>query len=227
MKSSLSVNNLVDKNDLVSCTESPSCTLPVCSKHNWTLQDAIEKQHKKGRRFPLTAFNHLAREVLDLEKSKSFYVDILGFEVIPRPPLDSEGYWLYGNNLNLHLVKTTVPRERRQVKVSRIQHFSSALPIVDHMAFLTTDINAVKDILDAEDVYYKFCEQPGVTGIKQIFLFDPDGNVIEISNCAPEIGEISCSKPEVPKPEEEIVSRPYAYSEDTATTDISALTLDD
>jgi hypothetical protein len=29
-------------------------------------------------------------------------------------------------------------------------------------------------------------------GIYQIFLFDPDGNVIEISNCAPPVGEVTC-----------------------------------
>lgn len=29
-------------------------------------------------------------------------------------------------------------------------------------------------------------------GIYQVFLFDPDGNVIEISNCAPPIGETTC-----------------------------------
>lgn len=29
-------------------------------------------------------------------------------------------------------------------------------------------------------------------GIYQIFLFDPDGNVIEISNCAPPVGEVAC-----------------------------------
>ena len=33
---------------------------------------------------------------------------------------------------------------------------------------------------------------PKDTGIRQIFLFDPDGNVIEISNCSPEVGETRC-----------------------------------
>ena len=30
-------------------------------------------------------------------------------------------------------------------------------------------------------------------GIEQMFLFDPDGNVIEISNCAPPVGQTTCN----------------------------------
>lgn len=167
--------------------------LPECSHLSWTLSDAMETSHHKARKFPLSAFNHVSREVLDLEKSKKFYCDNLGFQVIPRPPFDAEGYWLYGNNLNLHLIQTKVPHQRKKVKVARIQHFSSALPTVDHIAFLTTDIEAVREILDSEHVYYKM-EESKVAGIRQIFLFDPDGNVIEISNCAPPIGETTCHK---------------------------------
>ena len=31
------------------------------------------------------------------------------------------------------------------------------------------------------------------TGIHQLFFFDPDGNAIEVSNCAPPIGETRCA----------------------------------
>ena len=58
------------------------------------------------------------------------------------------------------------------------------------MAFICTDIDQVRMILDDMNVFYK-TDEP-VSGIRQIFLFDPDGNVIEISNCAPPTGFISC-----------------------------------
>lgn len=98
----------------------------------------------------MNAFNHIAREVLSLEKSLNFYVDVLGkmsnnkicrilfiigfsmfqkgFQVVPRPPFDCDGYWLYGYGLSLHLVATDNPEERKLVKRRRIQHFSSSLP---------------------------------------------------------------------------------------------------
>jgi hypothetical protein len=104
---------------------------------------------------------------------------------------DSEGYWLYGYGLSLHLVATTVPDERKITKKARIKHFSTQLPRVDHIAFISHDIQAVKSILDRANVYYKH-EITTVAGIEQLFFFDPDGNVLEVSNCAPEIGETIC-----------------------------------
>jgi len=134
-------------------------------------------------RLPLASFNHIAREVLSLDKSKRFYVDILGFEVGPRPPFDSEGYWLYGYGLSLHLVQTTQAEHRKLLKRDRIKYFTTCLPKVDHIAFITSDISVIRKTLDERDVYYKE-DKPGNTGIEQIFFFDPDGNVIEVSNCA-------------------------------------------
>jgi catechol 2,3-dioxygenase-like lactoylglutathione lyase family enzyme len=169
----------------------------------WTLSDAAStgdyvmftpRHHHEKKKLPLASFNHIAREVLSLERSKQFYVDILGFALVPRPPFDSEGYWLYGYGLSLHLVATTVPAERKEIKLTRIRHFSSSLPRVDHIAFITHDIDYVQQTLDDAKVYY--LRDTPVGGLEQIFLFDPDGNVIEISNCAPPVGEIRCAEKE-------------------------------
>jgi hypothetical protein len=43
----------------------------------------------------------------------------------------------------------------------------------------------IKEVLQSEKVFFK-AECPLDTGIEQIFLFDPDGNIIEISNCSEE-----------------------------------------
>ena len=158
--------------------------------YGYSLTDAFAFKQNTVK-LPLASFNHIAREVFNLEKSKTFYVDILGFQVIPRPMFDSEGYWLYGYGLSLHLVATKVPDERKITKKARIKHFSTQLPRVDHIAFISHDIQAVKSILDRANVYYKH-EITTVAGIEQLFFFDPDGNVLEVSNCAPEIGETVC-----------------------------------
>ena len=128
---------------------------PLGRYSRWTLLDALSFSPRKTSekvKLPLHSFNHVAREVLSLEKSKQFYHEILGFDVSPRPPFDCNGYWLYGYGLSLHLVETSVPMERRQVKINRIKHFSSALPRVDHIAFVTEDIFYVKGILDKAQV---------------------------------------------------------------------------
>lgn len=64
--------------------------------------------------------------------------------------------------------------------MNRIKHFCGYLPTVDHIAFITSDITFIKNVLDDSDVFYK--ESPiNIAGIQQIFIFDPDYNVIEIS----------------------------------------------
>ena len=160
------------------------------SDYGFSLTDAYAFK-QEAVKLPIASFNHIAREVFSLEKSRQFYVDILGFQVIPRPMFDCSGYWLYGYGLSLHLVATQVPDERKITKKARIKHFSTQLPRVDHIAFISNDIQAVKAILDKSHVYYKH-EITTVAGIEQLFFFDPDGNVLEISNCAPEIGETVC-----------------------------------
>ena len=43
---------------------------------------------------PLTELNHYFVRANDLEKTKDFYVGVLGFEVMPRPNFPFPGYWL-------------------------------------------------------------------------------------------------------------------------------------
>jgi catechol 2,3-dioxygenase-like lactoylglutathione lyase family enzyme len=147
----------------------------------WSLSDSQIPPNQRPR-LPLKSFNHISKEVINLEKSKNFYCDLLGFVVVPRPPFEADGYWLWGYNLSLHLVSTGDRRKRKSVLKARYEHFTEALPRVDHFAFMTDDIAHVKEILDQANVFYKY-EKPSGTGIEQLFFFDPDGNVIEVSTC--------------------------------------------
>jgi extradiol dioxygenase family protein len=210
---------------------------PTTAKnHNssyWSLEDTPART--SGAKLPLESFNHIAKEVLSLEKSRHFYVEILGFTQIPRPPFDCEGFWLYGYGLSLHLVETNTPEARQEIKMRRIMHFCTALPRVDHIAFITTNVSFVKKVLDDAKVFYKE-DCPKDTGIIQIFLFDPDGNVIEISNCSPEVGATACSHelevndsesgPHVVMVKENPVNTGN-YSQDSTETSSDVCTLDD
>src|SRR5690349_20699362 len=60
---------------------------------------------------PLGGLQHFTIEPQDLEKTKEFYVDVLGLENGNRPPLDFPGYWLYsGGQATVHLMGTRKPR---------------------------------------------------------------------------------------------------------------------
>jgi catechol 2,3-dioxygenase-like lactoylglutathione lyase family enzyme len=49
-----------------------------------------------------------------------------------------------------------------------------------HIAYRTDDIDAFKEHLEAEGVPYSDWGNAAVVGWRQIFFFDPDGNVIEV-----------------------------------------------
>ena len=72
-------------------------------------------------------------------------------------------------------------------------------PSVDHFAFVCRyDIEGLQkceESLSRERLeYFKFGGPDSLTGITQIFVFDPAGNVVEISDCAPPCGMVKCMR---------------------------------
>ena len=128
---------------------------------------------------PLGGLQHFTIEPQDLERSKNFYVNVLGLEVGDRPPLDFPGYWLYsGGNATVHLMGTRKPREGIVVRGTD-KRFEDAGRL-DHIAFAATDVDGVRKRLIANSV--KFREQiVPRTGDTQFFLYDPDGVGVELS----------------------------------------------
>ena len=121
--------------ELSSSFESTSTSPNPIANKKCTILDAASKFDDTAivaPKLPLASFNHIAREVISLPKSKAFYCDILGFVVIPRPMFDCDGYWLWGYGLSLHLVETSNKLARRDVLEARMKHFAKALPRVDH-----------------------------------------------------------------------------------------------
>lgn len=53
-----------------------------------------------------------------------------------------------------------------------------------HIAYRTDDLDAFKAHLDAQGVAYSDWEHTAVAGWRQIFFYDPDGNVIEVHQVA-------------------------------------------
>ncbi|NNE86812.1 MAG: VOC family protein [Silicimonas sp.] len=53
-----------------------------------------------------------------------------------------------------------------------------------HIAYRTDDLDAFKAHLEAQGVAYSDWEHTAVAGWRQIFFYDPDGNVIEVHQVA-------------------------------------------
>ena len=111
----------------------------------------------------IAGVHHVSLNVTDVEATKDFYVDILGFTVDPRPDFSFPGYWLgMADRRQVHLIgDATVPENHGQ-----------------HFALHVTDLDAVVGELRANGVEVSDPKvQP--TGARQAFAVDPSGNMVE------------------------------------------------
>jgi len=121
-------------------------------------------------------FNHynLRASFPMLDTLRDFYCEIVGLCVGARPPLASEGYWLYAGEqgvLHLSLARPGEPRE------------GPPAGTFDHVAFTCTGCAGYQAMLDERGVDYRVVRLPE-SGQVQIFLRDPAGNGVEL-NFAP------------------------------------------
>ena len=118
---------------------------------------------------PVEFIHHVSRLVRDLDRSREFYRDVLGFQPIQRPAFTFPGAWLFNYGLQIHLIQTPEPLDPPITEVGTR---------ADHIAFRVTDIDAVERQLNERDIAFRSSTVPQ-TGVRQIFFLDPDGNVIE------------------------------------------------
>ena len=124
---------------------------------------------------PVTEMNHFTVLTDDLERTRAFYVGLLGLRDGPRPPLGFPGAWLYvGERPVLHVIAgRALPAERRGV--------------LDHMAFSATGVADITSRLETAGVAYDLQRQ-AQTNAWQLFVFDPNGARVELDFDASEPG---------------------------------------
>ena len=130
---------------------------------------------------PVTQLNHYFVRAKDLEKSRHFYCDVLGFDVMPRPAFPFPGYWLGVNGeIQVHMGLDGIPETAKYYYGTTAGSARDNAGVVDHIAFLATDPEAFarrfRDIgLPSRERYF------GEIGLFQIFVTDPDGLTIELN----------------------------------------------
>jgi ureidoacrylate peracid hydrolase len=109
-----------------------------------------------------TEFAHMLLKVSDIERSKKFYVDLLGFKVRQAKPLaDGRPFLPFLQGLAL------------------TSGGPLSSPQIDHIAFKATDVPAIAKRLKAANVKFDRDLHDGLYGLT-IYVFDPDGNMIEL-----------------------------------------------
>ena len=113
----------------------------------------------------IQGMNHFNVLTDDVEKTRRFYVDVVGLAEGDRPDLGFDGAWLYaGGRAILH--------------VSRVKSLPPA-GVIDHMAFSASDLKATVARMKERGIEHVVRQQVG-TRIWQLFCHDPMGAKVEL-----------------------------------------------
>jgi glyoxylase I family protein len=127
----------------------------------------------------VTQGHHYSFTVSDLEKSRRFYEDVLGFETIPRPDFGFPGVWYGVGPSEVHLIQKPNGAETGSPA-------PKLTPIANHSAFQIEDYDDAVAHLRTHGVeFLEFGREVG-----QIFLRDPDGNIIELIKPGGRVGKL-------------------------------------
>jgi len=123
--------------------------------------------------FLITALNHVAVCVTDVERSKRFYGDVLGLKEVERPAFPFAGAWYaLADGRQFHLIVHDRPLTLRG---------TTQIDLRDgHLAFGVDDFDGAVAHLRAAGVEC-IARPDNITPWKQVYVTDPDGNVIELN----------------------------------------------
>ncbi len=122
--------------------------------------------------------NHIAVKISDVDKSREFYEKVVGLKKLPRPKINIPGEWYQIGENALHLIggerkndgKIDPTGPHIAVQVDNIDETKRAL---DQMGIEFLDASALMAKLKLSP------EQMKMVG-KQVWVRDPDGNVLEL-----------------------------------------------
>jgi catechol 2,3-dioxygenase-like lactoylglutathione lyase family enzyme len=130
---------------------------------------------------PSLSLHHVSISVSNLAKSVEFYTTVIGMYPIKRPPFKSDGAWLACGDQQVHLN----PKPLSNFDLAR--KFNPTEP---HFALRTDDLaEMIKRLAQQgynenqadDDPKRLITDLNGLAGFPQIFVFDPDRNLVEIN----------------------------------------------
>jgi catechol 2,3-dioxygenase-like lactoylglutathione lyase family enzyme len=129
----------------------------------------------------LHALDHCAIRTARLEETRRFYVEALGLEVGPRPPLTLPGYWLYaGGRPIVHLMEIGTHYETDVFGQPMHGLRGPEGPGVDHLAFRVSGLSVLRERLAALGIPYRELAMPAAD-LHQVFVVDPNGVITELN----------------------------------------------
>jgi catechol 2,3-dioxygenase-like lactoylglutathione lyase family enzyme len=130
---------------------------------------------------PIDRMEHFLVLTDDIDATRTFYRDVLGFQDGARPDLGFPGYWLYlAETPVIHIadfVAYTAHSNRLGIPVTRPAAGTGPL---DHVAFNGSNYEEIADRLQRHGLAYHPHDSPAI-GLRQIFIEDPNGLKLELN----------------------------------------------
>jgi catechol 2,3-dioxygenase-like lactoylglutathione lyase family enzyme len=131
---------------------------------------------------PLSHIEHFLLQTTDMEKTRKWYVEVLGMRVGANPDFKFPVFWLYlGDKDVVHVTEGGKGvSENRKKYVGQQSDAASGTGVVDHIAFRATGLREMIAHLKSLKVDFKQ-RQVDDQGLYQLFMFDPNGVKIELN----------------------------------------------
>ena len=126
--------------------------------------------------------HHVTLATPDLDRARTFYRNVFGFEEIPRPPFAVPGVWLRLGGGQLHLVENPGGTFRSNSRIDtsdvhfavRVANFEAAIA-----RLATAGFEEARPEGDPRNILVL---RHGLAGFAQAYLRDPDGHIVEIND---------------------------------------------
>jgi catechol 2,3-dioxygenase-like lactoylglutathione lyase family enzyme len=130
---------------------------------------------------PIRELNHFFVRADDLEATRQFYTDVLGFEVMPRPDFPFPGYWMGVNGaIQVHVGPSDIPNRQTYYLGTADDAADGQTGVIDHVAFLADEPGAFIERFRARGIEFRPRHLPD-SNLYQLFIRDPNGVVIELN----------------------------------------------
>lgn len=140
-----------------------------------------QKHDSSAPSMGLTSFDHVTLIVKSVERSRHFYVNLMGMVDATRPDFDFPGAWFQLGGTMIHVTQESdlaglAGWGDRAVKSISRGH---------HVAYLTKDFDQALATLEIYQIPIADGPKVRPDGARQVYIYDPDRHVIEICEPAP------------------------------------------
>ena len=142
---------------------------------------------------PVGKLDHYSIRTPEVEASRRFYTEVMGFTVGFRPPFKFPGIWLYNGAqypettgvVHIIGIDPNDPQGLKDYLGDRDVTSLQGTGTVDHMAFVATGLADMRTRLQNHGIAFRERTVPAL-GIHQVFFEDPSGVTLELNYPAAE-----------------------------------------